>query len=449
MCVVAKPRSMFTCLYLESLLGMMLTFAIFMHFGSSYLKQADIDIFVDDSMHHIQHYLDSRYDQQGIYERLNQYKELTFYDYKLSLLEGWNEKTPLCIHCKHHMSKQGLSVYMDDDDLLRVALPIPNSNHHLLFQEINYLFDESLPWYQDRKIHFMLSLFLTMSIALALLIYLPLHRVNKRVNRLIQTQERFGQGELSVRAESYHISPVKEIAQSFNEMAEDIDRRVKQNQIFSHAIPHEIRTPLSKIQMACDLVRREDCKNRDQLFDDIDDYIEDISDLTTDILQLSKLNNKLNVNNRPDETNISLKSLCRCRLDMIASNKTKLNISDDVREDELTVAPAFVKLVLDNLIKNADRYGNGLVELTLREFGSCWTIDVEDNGSGIPEEKRQEIFIAFSRLDKSRNSNDGGFGLGLAIAQNAARNLNWTLSVDDSHLGGARFTVLIPKPQKS
>jgi signal transduction histidine kinase len=201
--------------------------------------------------------------------------------------------------------------------------------------------------------------------------------------------------------------------------------------------------------MACDLVRREDCKNRDQLFDDIDDYIEDISDLTTDILQLSRLNNKLNVNNRPDETNISLKNLCRCRLDMIASNKTKLNISDDVREDELTVAPAFVKLVLDNLIKNADRYGSGLVELTLREFGSCWTIDVEDNGSGIPEEKRQEIFIAFSRLDKSRNSNDGGFGLGLAIAQNAARNLNWTLSVDDSHLGGARFTVLIPKPQKS
>lgn len=59
--------------------------------------------------------------------------------------------------------------------------------------------------------------------------------------------------------------------------------------------------------------------------------------------------------------------------------------------------------------------------------------------------------MAFSRLDRSRNADSGGFGLGLAIAASAAKTLNWTISVDDSELGGARFTVLVPlevKPQQ-
>ncbi|WP_407830814.1 HAMP domain-containing protein, partial [Vibrio coralliirubri] len=92
-----------------------------------------------------------------------------------------------------------------------------------------------------------------------------LHRVNKRVNKLLVVQEAFGQGDLRVRAESYHISPIKEIAQSFNEMAEDIETRVKQAHIFSQAIPHEIRTPLSRIQMASDLLRLGDTKNKETL----------------------------------------------------------------------------------------------------------------------------------------------------------------------------------------
>lgn len=101
------------------------------------------------------------------------------------------------------------------------------------------------------------------------------------------------------------------------------------------------------------------------------------------------------------------------------------------------------KLVLDNLVKNGDRYGNGLVKITIDRADIHWIIDVEDNGVGIPEDKRSEIFLAFSRLDASRNANNGGFGLGLAIANSAAKLLNWTISVSDSDLGGAKFRLSI------
>ena len=133
MSVVSQPRSMFTCLYIESLLGLMVTLAVFMHFGMGYVRTADLDIFADDGMHHAQRYVESRYDRHGLYERLNRMGELTFYDYKLSLLKGWDEEQPLCTHCTLHISSQGVRIYMDEDELLMMASPIPNANYHLVF----------------------------------------------------------------------------------------------------------------------------------------------------------------------------------------------------------------------------------------------------------------------------------------------------------------------------
>jgi signal transduction histidine kinase len=290
----------------------------------------------------------------------------------------------------------------------------------------------------------MVSLFTTLSLALGLLIYLPLHRLNKKVQRLIDAQQRFGKGDLTSRADSHDISPIKEMTQSFNDMAEEIETRVKQSQLFSHAIPHEIRTPLSKIQMASDLAKRDDCQNRTYLLAKIDDHVEEISDLTRDILQLSNLTGQVGGKEYPESQNIHLKAFCHWRFNMMASCQTEFVTDNDIEEDLIFASQTLAKLVIDNLIKNADRYGNGYVELTLRQYPSCWTIDIEDNGNGIPKDKRKEVFMAFSRLDTSRSRHSGGFGLGLAIAQNAAKNLGWSISVDDSRLGGARFTVVIP-----
>ncbi|MCG9648913.1 HAMP domain-containing histidine kinase [Vibrio brasiliensis] len=441
----SRPRSMFACLYTESLIGLIVTFALFMHFGSHYLRQGDIETFVGDGVNYAQHYVNSRYEPQGLYTRLNQFQHLTFYDYTLSLESDLDPNKPLCANCTLYLSSQGVKVYMDEDELLHTALPIPNSKQHMIFREIEDPFIAATPWYQDREIHFMLCLFFTMSIALGLLIYLPLYRVNKRINRLIKIQQRFGGGELGIRADDYHISPISEITHSFNNMADDIERLVKQGQVFSHAIPHEVRTPLSKIQMACDLVQRDDCPDKKQLFNDIDDYIQDISSLTTDIHQLSKLTNKSDTSTeRLDTAELPFAQFCLGRLQMMSSADNQFYIDDGIENDQITVPVTLAKLVLDNLFKNADRYGNGVVVVRLCQHQTYWTVSVEDNGCGVPEDKRDEIFLAFSRLDKSRNANNGGFGLGLAIADNAARLLNWTIDIGDSELGGARFTVFIP-----
>ncbi len=444
--IKSQPKNMFTCLYIESLVGLVLTFFIFINVTNVLLRHEDIGSFIDNGNSYVQDYIDSQYERHGFYHKLNTTSSLLYYDYKLMLSDSAISITDVCSDCELFKRRDGIDVYIKNNQLFVAAFPIPRTNKQLFFIETQDPFSADAQWYEDSDNQFFFALFVTLSIALAGLIYLPLHRVNKRINKLLAVQTKFGQGDLSVRSEVFHISPIKELAQSFNDMADDIELRVKESLVFSHAIPHEIRTPLTRIHMASDLLRREDTKDKQTLFNDIDSYIEDISHLTSDILKLSRLTNGHCGDLPIAREAFSVSELVEKRIDVIADTKQiQFIIDSNIQDDRYLASKCLSKLVIDNLLKNALRYGGGVVNVTLREYQSCWTLDVEDNGPGIPIEKREEVFIAFSRLDSSRNHNNGGFGLGLAIVAQASRNLGWSVSVDESHIGGARFTVVLPK----
>ncbi len=421
---------------------------LFIEVTEGYMMQSDIDSFVESSGIHVQSYLDTKDKPDGLYERLNNTHELVFYSHKLALVDNSEIAGDNCPDCRMLVSFHGQKVYIRDDQYFSSAFPIPDSDQFILLTEIEDPFTLQEEWYEDADNHFVIMLFIMIGIVLGVLIYVPLVMINKRVRKLLKTQKAFGDGDLTARADSSRVSPMKEIADSFNYMADDIENRVKQAQIFSYAIPHEIRTPLTRIQMASDLLRRDDIEDKTVLFDQIDSYIEDISMLTADILKLAKLTNKSGEVSLAT-TEISLLELCQQRIDIIAESDTTLLMVEPGLQNPTCCVPEFyAKLVLDNLIKNANKYGNGKVEVAIGQSEDGYLIHVDDNGQGIPEDKKEEIFIAFSRLDKSRNLNQGGFGLGLAIAGQAAKNLNWKIEVTDSELGGARFTVLIPEEKQ-
>jgi two-component system osmolarity sensor histidine kinase EnvZ len=72
------------------------------------------------------------------------------------------------------------------------------------------------------------------------------------------------------------------------------------------------------------------------------------------------------------------------------------------------------------------------------------TITVDDDGPGIPEDQRDEVFKPFVRLDEARNIDEGGTGLGLAIARDIARSHGGEVMLGDSPLGGLRAAVRVP-----
>jgi two-component system osmolarity sensor histidine kinase EnvZ len=109
----------------------------------------------------------------------------------------------------------------------------------------------------------------------------------------------------------------------------------------------------------------------------------------------------------------------------------------------VSVKRAGLRRVLANLIDNALKHG-AHVAVTLSQDDRLVEIAVEDDGPGIPEDRRDESFRPFHRLDQGRNLQSGGSGLGLSIARDIARAHGGDIVLDDSMMGGLKATVRLP-----
>jgi len=97
-----------------------------------------------------------------------------------------------------------------------------------------------------------------------------------------------------------------------------------------------------------------------------------------------------------------------------------------------------------NLIDNALKFCRTEVKVTVRRDDRFARLTVDDDGPGIPPERREEAFRPFHRLDEGRNLQTGGSGLGLAIARDIARAHGGDILLDKSPLGGLRATIRLP-----
>ncbi|TOF88307.1 hypothetical protein CGJ15_24805 [Vibrio parahaemolyticus] len=125
------------------------------------------------------------------------------------------------------------------------------------------------------------------------------------------------------------------------------------------------------------------------------------------------------------------------------------NCDKEVRiesDDKITLlcSPILLRLALDNLISNAIRYSCKHVHIEVTTKGRFIRITIKNDGPPIEDNKRQELFMPFSRLDDSRTSKSGGFGLGLAIAKSAANSMEGTLSLVKSDDLETAFELNIP-----
>jgi two-component system, OmpR family, osmolarity sensor histidine kinase EnvZ len=112
-------------------------------------------------------------------------------------------------------------------------------------------------------------------------------------------------------------------------------------------------------------------------------------------------------------------------------------------DPNVVLRPDAFRRCLANLLSNAQRYGDDIAISGLRE-DRYLTIHVDDDGPGVPEDKREEVFKPFFRLDEARNQDYGGSGLGLAIARDIARGHGGDVALARSPLGGLRATVRVP-----
>lgn len=100
--------------------------------------------------------------------------------------------------------------------------------------------------------------------------------------------------------------------------------------------------------------------------------------------------------------------------------------------------------VLANLLDNAQRHARSAVTVSVRREGDRAVVGVADDGDGVPDVDRERIFERFVRLDAARSRDDGGAGLGLAIARDVAVRHGGTLTAGRGPAGGALFELRLP-----
>ncbi len=288
---------------------------------------------------------------------------------------------------------------------------------------------------------FLFLCLLLMSVSL----YWPLKKMRQQIRGLNKAQKLFGAGDMSVRASEDILRPLDEIATNFNQMADAIDKSVKERAVFAHAIPHEIRTPLSRIQLAAGVMRQQTSdENIGVLLDDVDKYIFDINELITQIVSYSKLTNTDSAEYYHHYESILLADFINARMALVDSPQEILIQLNICNEAQITTNPVYLRLVIDNLIKNALIYAKSQVNIAVFiEFNEVVLL-VEDDGRGIEPENYDTVFIPFARLDSSRSRKTGGIGLGLSITKAATVNMRGRITIEKSQRGGAAFKVRIP-----
>ena len=112
-------------------------------------------------------------------------------------------------------------------------------------------------------------------------------------------------------------------------------------------------------------------------------------------------------------------------------------------EDDVQVRPTAFSRLVTNLATNSRRYA-GRLDMEARHSAKWLTITFDDDGPGIPEAARDDVFKPFFRLDEARNLDASGTGLGLAIARDIARSHGGDITLGDSPLGGLRAIIRIP-----
>ncbi|MFG2947148.1 sensor histidine kinase [Streptomyces adustus] len=229
---------------------------------------------------------------------------------------------------------------------------------------------------------------------------------------------------------------VARLARTTNETLTALEAAVDRQRRFVADASHELRSPIASLRTQLEVGSA-----HPQLLD-VPGAVKDterLQHLAADLLLLARLD----AGERPGQGRVDLGELVREELGRRPADRTPVSLDAD---EELKVAGSRGQLtrVIGNLLDNAQRHARSEVVVRVTAQNNRIVLTVADDGSGVPAAERERIFERFVRLDDARARDDGGAGLGLAIARDVARRHGGTLTATESPSGGALFELILP-----
>ncbi|HVZ03540.1 ATP-binding protein [Hyphomicrobium sp.] len=227
---------------------------------------------------------------------------------------------------------------------------------------------------------------------------------------------------------------VRQAAVAFLQMRDRIKQHVEQRTTMLAGVSHDLRTVLTRFKL--ELALLEDSPEARALSGDVDE----MQHMLEDYLAFAK------GDGGEEAEPTDLPALLQEIVDDAAIYETTIDLK--IRKSKgnivLPLKRQALKRAITNLVTNATRFGDHIIIRVARE-GHWVRIEVDDNGPGIPEKERENVFRPFYRLDHARNQDDGNSGLGLAIARDIAKSHGGEIALGESSMGGLRAIISLPQ----
>jgi signal transduction histidine kinase len=332
--------------------------------------------------------------------------------------------------------------YLDSDNQL-LYVTMPGDKRLLALGPLDVQSSEST-WISE-DIQVLLIWMLLSGSTLGTLLYFILRPLWTDLLEVRRTAEAFAEGDFSARARSATSRLFAPLPLAFNSMASRLERQMETRQALSHAIAHEIRTPIARLRFGLTMLEEEeDPKEWQRYRDGMERDMQELEELINSSMEFSKL--------RRSEVPLHLETIDLFDwfddlIDLVTPLKpANLALTLDCPHENGAFDRKLMYIATRNLLLNAFKYAHAQVRMKVYHQGEQLIIEVDDDGCGIPEEDCDKVFEPFLRLDRSRDRATGGHGLGLSFVRLIAEHHHGQASAGASDLGGARFRMIIAQP---
>lgn len=327
-------------------------------------------------------------------------------------------------------------LYVDNFDEPFSLFFISRVNQH---QEIlRYMIDNPL-----------ILLLLTLLITTPLLAWFT-YTIVKPISRLQKAANSVALGDFEVDPQLSQHGPIelRQVGQSFNRMATSINNLLSNHQNLLSSISHELKTPLTRLQLATALIRHQTGDN--SAIQRVEKEIERMDKMINELLLISRQQMHTQTKRKifPAEQiwhEVVQDAMFEAEQRHIEFEQSfnlprKRNIFLNGNEDLLQSA-------VENIVRNALKYTKDKIKLSIfiqEEEEEFLRIRIDDNGSGVHPDEFEKIFHPFYRVDEARTRTTGGTGLGLAIVSNVIKEHQGKVWAEKSELGGLAVTIALP-----
>ena len=251
----------------------------------------------------------------------------------------------------------------------------------------------------------------------------------RSIRRIARAANRFGRGLDAPGFQPSGSREIREAASAMITMKERLDRYNRTRTDMLNAVSHDLKSPLTRMRLAVETgtaTKKDLLHDIDRMTEMVNGYLAFARGEMPEIEQATELPSML--------------------LRTARDAAPKKNIITDFPDApaQFYARPMALARAFANIIENAARYAKKTIKITERDAADQVEIIIEDDGPGIPDNKKADAMRPFVRLDNARGTKTGGTGLGLSIAKTAIENHGGQIFLEDSDLGGLRVRVVLP-----